>query len=138
LALYHHIYIGAGVVEADFRGDLSVVLFDHSEKPFIFSRGDGMAALICEKIYYYILHLFLKENRMKLGVVQVDLLQQGKLKKKNKFYDSMLYCIAVIFQNLERHSYFCSALIFQRLLLYCIVFIIHLFIHVMFYCSVLN
>ena len=48
----HHISIGAGVIDADFRGNLSVSLFNHSKYLHNISRGDKIATLICEKIYY--------------------------------------------------------------------------------------
>jgi len=52
LASSHHISIGAGVIDADFRGNLYVLLFNLSKYPYNISRGDKIAALICEKIYY--------------------------------------------------------------------------------------
>jgi len=48
----HHISIEAGVIDADFRGNLSVLLFNHSKYLYNISRGDKIAILICEKIYY--------------------------------------------------------------------------------------
>jgi uncharacterized membrane protein len=39
-------------VDEDYRGNLGVVLFNHSDKPFIVSRGDRIAQLICQQIYY--------------------------------------------------------------------------------------
>jgi len=47
LALKHHIDIGGGVLYQDYRGNLGVILFNHSDIPF-FSRGDRIAQLICE------------------------------------------------------------------------------------------
>ena len=52
LALQHHISVGAGVVDEHYRGNLCVILFNHSEKPFNVSRGDRIAQLICELIIY--------------------------------------------------------------------------------------
>jgi len=52
LASSHHISIGAGVIDADFRGNLCVLQFNHSKYPYNISRGDKIATLICEKIYY--------------------------------------------------------------------------------------
>jgi len=51
LASSHHIRIGAGVIDADFRGNLSVLLFNHSKYLYNISRGDKIATLICEQIY---------------------------------------------------------------------------------------
>ena len=47
LASSHHISIGAGVIDADFRGKLSVLLFNHSKYLYNISRGDKIATLIC-------------------------------------------------------------------------------------------
>lgn len=52
LAVHHHIDVGAGVVDEDYRGNLGVVLFNHSDKPFNVSRGDRIAQLICQQICY--------------------------------------------------------------------------------------
>jgi len=52
LALFLHTDIGARVISEDFHGNLSVLLFSHSENPYIVSHGDKIAKLICEKIYY--------------------------------------------------------------------------------------
>lgn len=52
LALKHFIDVGAGVIDADYRGHLGVVLFNHSEAPFEINKGDRIAQIICEKIFY--------------------------------------------------------------------------------------
>jgi len=39
-------------VDEDYRGNLGVVLFNHSDKPFNVSRGDRIAQLICQQICY--------------------------------------------------------------------------------------
>ena len=49
LALEHHIDIGGGVIDQDYRGNLGVILFNHSDVPYAVSRGDRIAQLICEK-----------------------------------------------------------------------------------------
>ena len=49
LALHHHIDIGAGVIDEDYRGNVAVILFNHSDKLFVINRGDHVAQLICEK-----------------------------------------------------------------------------------------
>ena len=51
LALHNHIDIGAGIIDEDYRGNVAVILFNHSDKPFVINRGDRVAQLICEKIY---------------------------------------------------------------------------------------
>jgi dUTP pyrophosphatase len=37
---------------ADYRGDLSVVLFNHSDRAFTVSCGNRIAQIICENICY--------------------------------------------------------------------------------------
>jgi len=50
LAWKHHIDIGAGVIDADYRGNVGVVLFNHAETDFKVEVGDRIAQLILERI----------------------------------------------------------------------------------------
>eukprot|EP00741_Cyanophora_paradoxa_P005917 tig00000949_g5735.t1 len=50
LAAKHFIDTGAGVIDADYRGNVGVVLFNHSDKPFEVKKGDRVAQLILERI----------------------------------------------------------------------------------------
>ena len=50
LAVKKHIDVGAGVIDADYRGEIGVVLFNHSEEDFQIKQGDRIAQLILEKI----------------------------------------------------------------------------------------
>jgi dUTP pyrophosphatase len=50
LAWKHHIDVGAGVVDEDFRGHVHVVLFNHNSEPFEIKQGDRIAQLIIEVI----------------------------------------------------------------------------------------
>lgn len=52
LTVKHFIDVGAGVVDADYRGNVGVVLFNHSAQDFQVCKGDRIAQLICEKIFY--------------------------------------------------------------------------------------
>jgi len=52
LALNHHIDIGGGVIDQDYRGNVGVIIYNHSNTPFVITRGDRIAQLICEKILY--------------------------------------------------------------------------------------
>jgi dUTP pyrophosphatase len=52
LAFHHHIQVGAGVIDADYRGAIGVLLFNHSNDNFVVLQGDRIAQLICEKIFY--------------------------------------------------------------------------------------
>ena len=50
LALKKFIYLGAGVVDRDYRGDVGVVLFNHGDQEFEVKMGDRIAQMIFEKI----------------------------------------------------------------------------------------
>ncbi|XP_062100636.1 deoxyuridine 5'-triphosphate nucleotidohydrolase-like [Humulus lupulus] len=50
LAWKHSIDVGAGVIDADYRGPVGVILFNHSDFDFEVKRGDRIAQLIIEKI----------------------------------------------------------------------------------------
>ncbi|GMM49182.1 bifunctional dITP/dUTP diphosphatase [Starmerella bacillaris] len=51
LAVKHGIDTGAGVVDADYRGEVGVVLFNNSDEDFVIEEGDRIAQLIIEKIW---------------------------------------------------------------------------------------
>ncbi|XP_057785493.1 deoxyuridine 5'-triphosphate nucleotidohydrolase-like [Salvia miltiorrhiza] len=50
LAWKHSIDVGAGVVDADYRGPVGVILFNHSDVDFEVKAGDRIAQLIIQKI----------------------------------------------------------------------------------------
>ena len=50
LAWKHFIDTGAGVIDADYRGNVGVILFNHADKDFEVSRGDRVAQLVLERI----------------------------------------------------------------------------------------
>ena len=53
LAAKHHIDVGAGVVDADYTGNVGVVMFNlDPENEFAVKKGDRIAQLVCEKIEY--------------------------------------------------------------------------------------
>ncbi|XP_013186309.2 deoxyuridine 5'-triphosphate nucleotidohydrolase [Amyelois transitella] len=52
LALKNSIDVGAGVIDEDYRGNIGIVLFNHSDEDFQVKKGDRIAQLICERIYY--------------------------------------------------------------------------------------
>ena len=52
VAWKHHIDIEACVIDGDYRGNVGIVIFNHSETDFIIKVGDRVAQLICEKISY--------------------------------------------------------------------------------------
>ncbi|PTU23399.1 hypothetical protein P175DRAFT_0499954 [Aspergillus ochraceoroseus IBT 24754] len=51
LASKHFIDTGAGVIDADYRGEVKVLLFNHSDVDFPVKEGDRIAQLILERIY---------------------------------------------------------------------------------------
>ena len=50
LAIRNFIDVGAGVVDSDYRGEIKVVLFNHSAEDFAVQAGDRIAQLILERI----------------------------------------------------------------------------------------
>nr|CAB3240239.1 deoxyuridine 5'-triphosphate nucleotidohydrolase-like [Phallusia mammillata] len=52
LAYKHFIDVGAGVIDQDYRGNVGVVMFNFNDKDFEVKKGDRIAQLICEKIFY--------------------------------------------------------------------------------------
>lgn len=42
----HHIDVGAGVIDADYRGNIGVILFNFSDTPFVVKHTDKIAQLI--------------------------------------------------------------------------------------------
>jgi dUTP pyrophosphatase len=52
LALNHGIDIAAGVIDADYRGNVGIVIVNNGNENFVIKSGDRVAQLICEKILY--------------------------------------------------------------------------------------
>ena len=50
LAVKFGIDVGAGVVDSDYRGEIGVVLFNHSDKEVVLTAGSRVAQLIIERI----------------------------------------------------------------------------------------
>ena len=50
LALKFGIDVGAGVIDEDYRGELKVILFNHSNQKFSAKKGERIAQLIIEQI----------------------------------------------------------------------------------------
>ena len=48
----YHIDIGVGVIDQDNRGNVGVGIYNHSDTPFIVTRGDRIAQIISKKMYY--------------------------------------------------------------------------------------
>ena len=50
MAWKNFIDVGAGVIDEDYRGEVGVILFNHSKVDFVVKTGDRIAQLIIEKI----------------------------------------------------------------------------------------
>ena len=50
LTLNYSLDVGAGVIDSDYRGNISVILFNHGDKDFKYNIGDRIAQIIIEKI----------------------------------------------------------------------------------------
>ena len=46
LSVKHHIECGAGCIDANYRGEVKVHLFNHGGNPFIIKKGDRIAQLL--------------------------------------------------------------------------------------------
>ena len=51
LAAKHGIDVGAGVVDSSYRGEIKVILFNHTDEHFEVKVGDRIAQLVFERIY---------------------------------------------------------------------------------------
>lgn len=40
------------MVDEDYRGNIGVVMFNHADVEFAIAKGDRIAQLICERIFY--------------------------------------------------------------------------------------
>ena len=52
LAINYHIDVAGGVIDEDYRGEIKVIIFNHSCVDFEIKRGQRIAQLVCERIYY--------------------------------------------------------------------------------------
>ena len=50
LAVKHSIDCGAGVIDAQYRGEIKVLLFNHSDEDFPIEAGDRIAQLLIQKV----------------------------------------------------------------------------------------
>lgn len=53
LAYKHQIYVEAGVIDSDYRGEIGVVLQNASNKEFVIKSGDRIAQIIFQRYYVF-------------------------------------------------------------------------------------
>jgi dUTP pyrophosphatase len=58
LAAKNFIDTGAGVIDADYRGEVKVLLFNHAETDFEVKEGDRVAQLVLERVSPFIFLFF--------------------------------------------------------------------------------
>ena len=52
LAIYHHIHVGAGVVDPDYTGSIHVLLMNFSSQDHVIEKHHWIAQMILEKVAY--------------------------------------------------------------------------------------
>ena len=52
MAVRHSIGVGGGVIDYDFTGNVTVILFNHGDQMFRVEKGDRIAQLILEKKFH--------------------------------------------------------------------------------------
>lgn len=52
LAVKNFIDVGAGVIDADYRGQVKILLFNHADVDFEVKEGDRVAQLILERVSF--------------------------------------------------------------------------------------
>jgi dUTP pyrophosphatase len=68
LASKNFIDTGAGVIDADYRGEVKVLLFNFSDVDFTIKVGDRVAQLVLERVCFLPFYFF----RYQLGVLIAD------------------------------------------------------------------
>lgn len=65
LALHHGITVlnAPGTIDADYRGEVSVLLINHGEKPYTVQRGDRIAQMVISQVV---------QAHFKLGVLETQ------------------------------------------------------------------
>ena len=53
LALNHGITLlnAPGTIDADYRGEIGLIIINHGEKPFLIRKGDRLAQMVINKVY---------------------------------------------------------------------------------------
>ena len=67
LAANHGIYVMGGVIDSDYRGEISVILGKHSSTGYEIKNGDRIAQLIIERCYHPSLSIVDKLDKTERG-----------------------------------------------------------------------
>lgn len=92
LAAKHFIDVGAGVIDEDYRGNVGVVLFNFGKETFEVKKGDRIAQLICERIFYPEL-----EEVQALDDTERGEGGFGSTGKNWKWFECVFYCFFLLF-----------------------------------------
>ncbi len=87
--------VGTGVIDSDYRGEIKVLLFNHSQSMVVIKTGDRIAQLIFEYIYEQNIEEIKKEKvtiteRQTQGFGSTGLELQAKEKRKNTFHNNKM------------------------------------------------
>jgi dUTP pyrophosphatase len=85
LALNHSLTVGAGVIDQDYRGNIGILLFNHSLTDYVIKKGDRVAQLILERIAIYAVEEVLElsqTERDSAGFGSTGLTSEKKEKKE--------------------------------------------------------
>jgi dUTPase len=82
LAAKHFIDTGAGVIDADYRGQVKVLLFNHGEAEFKVKEGERVAQLVLERVglsafICHLLHLLICHGWASEGEQSCIMLEMG-------------------------------------------------------------
>ena len=64
LAIKHFIDVGGGVIDRDYTGNITIIVFNFDIYPFYVKKGNMIAQLIIERIYYPCLKEFKFNNSL--------------------------------------------------------------------------
>jgi dUTP pyrophosphatase len=73
LSLKHGIEVGAGVIDEDYRNEIMVILYNHSDEDFMIKENDRIAQLIVQGVIYP--NILLEDNQGKIEALEKTCLE---------------------------------------------------------------
>jgi dUTP pyrophosphatase len=73
LSLKHGIEVGAGVIDEDYRNEIMVILYNHSDEDFMIKENDRIAQLIIQGVIYP--NILLEDNQGKIEALKKTCLE---------------------------------------------------------------